>query len=98
MEDHDLPFDDRIDVVYVCDGNFDPDPTKIRTNFQLAVTIGTNYHGAISKDFAAKIQDLVAPGVRPRWFLDRDEWTWTKSPGLDKLRERPSSNECSPIP
>ncbi|EIM80678.1 uncharacterized protein STEHIDRAFT_162456 [Stereum hirsutum FP-91666 SS1] len=88
LEDLDLSFDDRNDVVNVCDGDYELNSTEARKNFQLAVTIGTNYDRLIPKEAAARIQDFVAPGVKPRWFLDQDKWVWTKAPGLDKLREK----------
>lgn len=83
----DLPFDERIDVVHVCDGNYkhnstDPD----HQNFQLAVRVGTNYDGVVSRETAVQLQNFIAPGVKPRWFLDRDEWQWSRAPRLDKLK------------
>lgn len=86
LEDHDVPFAARINIAYVCDGDYDPNATEIRTNFQFAVTIGTNYDGAVPKESAAKIQDFFAPGIKPRWFLDTDKWRWTLGPELGNLR------------
>lgn len=87
LEDLDMPFDDRIDVVSVCDGDYEQNPNGAdHKNFQLAVRIGTNYDGVIPRETAMQLQNFIAPGVKPRWFLDRDEWFWTKSPRLKKLQ------------
>lgn len=87
LEDLGIPSDDRIDVVFVCNGDYQPRPTDPNhQNFQLAVRIGTNYEGAVSDETVALLQDFIAPGVKPRWFLDSDEWQWVGAPRFDKLK------------
>lgn len=74
-----VPFDSRIKVTFFSDGQFVPNPVELGTpNFHIALSVGTNYAGAIPMEHIERLKEAVAPGVRPKWFLDTDEWFWTR--------------------
>lgn len=80
LEELNIPYDRRIEIVFACDGDYDPNPTDPdHENFKLALSIGTDYRGAIPKEHVEKLGEFVAPGVKVRWFLDMDRWQWTRA-------------------
>lgn len=61
------------------DGDYVEDPLKHgKINFKLALKVGSNYEGAVPEENMKKIGVLVAPGVQLKWFLDKDQWCWTR--------------------
>lgn len=81
LEDFNIPYDSRIEIVYVCKGDYDPDAIDPEyDNFHPALSIGTNYQGLIPREHADKVKEFIAPGVQPRWYLDQDQWSWSKAP------------------
>lgn len=90
LEDLGIPDDHRIEIVYVCKGDYGPNPADPEhENFHPALSIATNYEGAIPREHANKLQDFVAPGAKPRWFLNQDQWMWTKAPKRAKSTGTP---------
>lgn len=80
MVDHNgVPNDVRIRLVFLSDGDYDPnarEPGKV--NLRIGVRAGTNYEGHIADEHVDLLGSIVAPGVKPKWFLDRDNWQWTR--------------------
>lgn len=88
-----IPFDSRINTALFSDGQFVPNPVELGTyNFHIGLSVGTNYAGAIPMEHIEKLGKAVAPGVRPRWFLDVDEWFWTKRPKSSKSSDGSSTS------
>jgi hypothetical protein len=72
----------RISIVYFCDGKGSPD---VASEFVLGLSIGTNYDGVISNTCQTQLETIFAFGIQARWFLDRHEFRWKKSPKLASL-------------
>lgn len=80
LEELNIPDDPRIEIVFACNGDYDLNPTDPNhCNFQFVLSVGSNYRGAILKEYGDKLRDFVAPGVEARWFLDSERWMWTRS-------------------
>ncbi|EIM82021.1 uncharacterized protein STEHIDRAFT_171620 [Stereum hirsutum FP-91666 SS1] len=74
-----IPDDPRIKIVFLCDGQYFLNPVKQgKINFHLALSVGTNYEGAIPTKDIEKLGEVIAPGVEPMWFLDMEKWTWSR--------------------
>lgn len=74
-----IPYDPRIKLVFASDGDYVEEPLKHgKINFKLALKVGSNYEGAVSEEDMKRIGELVAPGVELKWFLDKDQWCWTR--------------------
>lgn len=90
-EERVVPHDARIKVTFFNDGQYVPNPVELgKCNFHLALSVGTNYSGAIPMEHIEKLGKVVASGSNPKWFLDMDEWFWTK-----KKSSKPSSSSTS---
>lgn len=88
-----IPNDWRIKLVFLCDGQYVPNPVEQgKINFHLGLSVGTNYDRAIPMKHIEKLGDAVAPGVKPKWYLDMDKWTWTK---VSTKSSKPSSSTSS---
>lgn len=74
-----IPSDRRIEIVFLCDGQYVPNPVEQgKVNFHLGLSVGTNYDRAIPMKYIERLGEVVAPGIRPMWYLDMDQWTWTR--------------------
>lgn len=87
-----IPDDPRIKIVFLCDGQYFLNPVKQgKINFHLALSVGTNYEGAIPTKDIEKLGEVIAPGVEPMWFLDMEKWTWSRRAVKSS---KPSSSMC----
>lgn len=78
-EERVVPHDVRIKVTWANDGHYVPNPVELgRINYHLALSVGTNYSGAIPIEHIETLGKVVASGRNPKWFLDMDDWFWTK--------------------
>ncbi|EIM80676.1 uncharacterized protein STEHIDRAFT_115550 [Stereum hirsutum FP-91666 SS1] len=99
LEDFGIPYDPRIEIVYVCKGDYNPDAIDPEyDNFHPALSIGTNYQGLIPEEQADKLKAFLAPGVQPRWYLDQDEWNWSKAPKRAKSNGKSKPKKKTPTP
>lgn len=76
MENLGLPFDKRVVMCDLSNGDVDPEGKVFKG---LGLSLGTNYAGHIPKKSVKKLQDVLAPGVEPKWFLSPERWQWTRN-------------------
>ncbi|EIM81940.1 uncharacterized protein STEHIDRAFT_114623 [Stereum hirsutum FP-91666 SS1] len=64
--------------------------------------ITPNYYGAclealaIPMKYIERLGEVVAPGVRPMWYLDMDQWTWTRRFSEKFIRKKHKSTQTEP--
>lgn len=71
-----LPYDERVTVCQIGNGNLTP---AGKVSVTLGLSMGTNYTGRIEEESAKKLRDATAPGAELKWFLDAERWQWKEN-------------------